>query len=192
MCSNSVDKSELIFPMERCVNQTVWFRFMDEIMNESEKFSNRILDSDIFTLKPYDWSDEDDNEWHFYHKPSGLKIQWYKYPLRSPTANMTISHEQFYAVVVDCYNTYWTNKKVIYSYGLAGKWWEIKMIHMTEKQKEFIKDICDVLKIDFDDCKNFSKMEASKFISDNIKEYKLVCEEMFDAYHSWAVEHGYD
>lgn len=126
MCSSFVNKSELIFPMERCVNETVWFRFMDEIINESEKFSNRILDNDVFTLKPYDWSDEDDNEWHFYHKPSGLKVQWYKYPLRSPIANMTISHEQFYAVVVDCYNTYWTNKKVIYSYGLAGKWWEIK------------------------------------------------------------------
>ena len=67
-----------------------------------------------------------------------------------------------------------------------------KMVYMTEKQREFIKDICDVLKIDFDDCKNFSKMEASKFISDNIKEYKFVCEEMFDAYNSWALEHGYD
>lgn len=66
------------------------------------------------------------------------------------------------------------------------------MVCMTEKQREFIKDICDVLKIDFDDCKNFSKMEASKFISDNIKECKLVCEEMFDAYNSWALEHGYD
>ena len=69
---------------------------------------------------------------------------------------------------------------------------KIKMVCMTEKQREFIKDICDVLKIDFDDCKNFSKMEASKFISDNIKEYTLVCKEMFDAYNSWALEHGYD
>ena len=65
------------------------------------------------------------------------------------------------------------------------------MADMTDKQKKFIEDICEVLHIDFDDCRNFTKSEASEFISDNIEEYNFACEEMREAYDSWALEHGY-
>lgn len=102
-----------MYAMERRVNQIVWAYFMKDV-DEGVKFEN-----DTYIIKPYDWSDKDDNAWHFYHKPSGLKVQWYKYPLRSPYSNMEITHEQWWDVLADCYNS--TSDLIIYDH---NKWWE--------------------------------------------------------------------
>ena len=103
-----------MYVMEREVNQIIWSHFMRGDVGHYEKFEN-----DTFIVKPYDWSDNDDNAWHFYHKPSGLKVQWYKYPLRSPYSNMEITHEQWRDVLVDCYNS--THHLIEYDY---DAWWE--------------------------------------------------------------------
>lgn len=42
---------------------------------------------------------------------------------------------------------------------------------MTEKQKEFVKKICDVLDYNFEELKNMNVKEASKFIEENLYEY---------------------
>ena len=97
---------------ERQVNETLWYAIMLELYQGEKYFEN-----DIFIVRPYCWEDIDtvvervddkyihDNSWHFYHKPSGFKLSWYKYPLRSVDANMNISHEQFYAILKDCMNS---------------------------------------------------------------------------------------
>jgi hypothetical protein len=85
--------------MERPVNQTLWGAIMGDLGTD-KAFGN-----ETFECKLYNREDENLNHWHFWHKPSGLKIQWYKYPLRSPYSNMEITHEQLYDVLHDCQNS---------------------------------------------------------------------------------------
>lgn len=105
--------------LERDVNQVLW----NSVFDESHPYGRdgNGFENDVFEVRPYDWSEEN-NDYHFYHKPSGLKICWYKYPLRSPMSNMEITHEQFLAVLRDCFNSlhknvkyqiqpWWVNKK---------------------------------------------------------------------------------
>ena len=42
---------------------------------------------------------------------------------------------------------------------------------MTEKQKEFIQIMCEVLDYDFSDLKHMNTKEASEWIKDNIDDY---------------------
>ena len=61
-----------------------------------------------FMIREYDYGSDDEegpNEYHFYHKPSGLKIYWYKYPFRASVSNMEITYEQFREVLIDCKNS---------------------------------------------------------------------------------------
>lgn len=85
--------------LTREVNQELWNYIMEEKYNGETAFEN-----DVFQIKPYSWGEEP-NDWHFWHKPSGLKIAWYKYPLRGVTANFQVTHEQFRAVLYDCMNS---------------------------------------------------------------------------------------
>ena len=109
------------------VNQTLWYAIMYEPYQGEEYFEN-----ETFAVRPYSWAGDvvddvqdyidyalkegtiteddiekvvHDNSWHFWHKPSGLKVSWYKYPLRSPESNMDIDNVQFYAVLQDCMNS---------------------------------------------------------------------------------------
>ena len=100
---------------EREVNQALWY----SIMPKSPSGGGNAFDNEVFAVRPYSWSDEDENDWHFWHKASGFKLAWYKYPLRSPTANMDISHEQFYAILQDCRNSLDAHVK-----HMITKWWK--------------------------------------------------------------------
>lgn len=101
--------NECHFEMERSVNETLWYAIMKW---EPENHDGAVygdnpdhtFENDTFAVRAYDW-EEENNNWHFWHKPSGLKIEWYKYPLRSPMSNKEITHEQFYAVLHDCINS---------------------------------------------------------------------------------------
>lgn len=100
-------------PLQRDVNQELWAYIMAEPYNGELPFEN-----DVFQIKPYSWGIEP-NDWHFYHKPSGLKVYWYKYPLRGAASNMNITPEQFRAVLYDCMNS------IHPSYiTMIYKWWE--------------------------------------------------------------------
>lgn len=96
--------------IERMVNQTLWYA----IMYSPYQGENTYYENDVFIVRLYSWcetADEfdekynHDNSWHFLHKSSGLKLSWYKYPLRDVKANMDITHEQLYAVLQDCMNS---------------------------------------------------------------------------------------
>lgn len=101
--------------LTRDVNQELWAYIMGEQFDGMSAFEN-----DTFQIKPYSWGKEP-NDWHFYHKPSGLKVYWYKYPLRGAMSNMPITHAQFRAVLYDC-----TNSTHPHSTVMIEKWWKGK------------------------------------------------------------------
>jgi hypothetical protein len=99
--------------LQREVNQELWTYIMTEPHNGEYPFEN-----DVFQIKPYSWGDAP-NDWHFYHKPSGLKVYWYKYPLRGATVNMNITPEQFRTVLYDCMNSVHPQFTT-----MITKWWK--------------------------------------------------------------------
>lgn len=113
--------------MTRMVSQILWEHCMGELGIDGNNYEN-----DTFAVRSYDWVDEDNNEWHFWHKPSGLKVQWYKYPLRGFEANMDITDDQFLDVLRDCTNSTEVGKdfKILHE---VRKWWNAKQ---TEPQKD--------------------------------------------------------
>ena len=105
--------------MEREVNQILWHKVMGDLgQNWDNTFEN-----DTFVVRAYDWDDEyHNNDWHFWHKPSGFKLEWYKYPLRSPWSNIEVSHEEFLQILYDCHNsTQIESPRIFYD---CDKWWE--------------------------------------------------------------------
>lgn len=117
------DKCDI--PFERSTNEVLWnytmvlkSKWEDILGNNGHDYEN-----DTFMVRSYNWGldDESDakNEYHFWHKPSGFKLQWYKYPLRDPYVNMDISHEQFLDILRDCTNSIHPN----FTYAI-NEWWK--------------------------------------------------------------------
>ncbi len=101
--------------LQRDVNQELWMYIMEEDYNGEKAFEN-----DVFQIKPYSWGDEP-NDYHFYHKPSGIKIAWYKYPLRGAMVNQHITSEQLRAILYDCMNSVHPHYTV-----MIKRWWKEK------------------------------------------------------------------
>ena len=105
--------------MTRDVSQILWEHCMGELGIDGNNYEN-----DTFAVRSYDWVDEDKNDWHFWHKPSGLKVEWYKYPLRGFEANMDITDDQFLEVLWDCTNSMEHEKDSNIKYFHdVHKWW---------------------------------------------------------------------
>lgn len=108
--------------MKYHINRKVWQVLWDAIMTPhgfgwgDDDFSN-----DIFEFRIYHWDDVK-NDYHFHHKPSGFKIEWYKYPLRGAYCNMDITDSQFVDILNDCINSLQENKKVKI-YHDVDDWW---------------------------------------------------------------------
>ena len=117
------DKCDIKF--EREVNEVLW----NYTMILKSKWENILgnnghdYENDTFMVSSYDWGLDDEadkrNEYHFWHKPSGFKLQWYKYPLRDPYVNMDITHEQFLDILRDCTNSIHPN----FTYAI-NEWWK--------------------------------------------------------------------
>ena len=107
-------------PFEREINQEL---FYDILYDDMKKLDYDVdgFDNETFTIIPYDWGEceEEDVEPNFYHKPSGFKISWYKYPLRDSYCNMEITYNQFRSILYDCFNS--LNTGLVYD---IDKWWE--------------------------------------------------------------------
>lgn len=105
--------------MKRIVSQILWENCMGGLGCNGNNYEN-----DTFAVRSYDWSEEN-NDWHFWHKPSGLKVEWYKYPLRSFEANMDITDEQFLNVLWDCTNSMEEDRNLSTRFfHQVDKWWE--------------------------------------------------------------------
>ena len=122
--------------MTRMVSQILWEHCMGEL-----GYSGNDYENDTFAVRSYNWVDEDANDWHFWHKPSGLKVQWYKYPLRGFEANMEITDDQFLDVLRDCTNSIEDGKrfKVLHE---VRRWWADRKTEPTiSKMEQVDKDI---------------------------------------------------
>lgn len=112
-------------PFNRGVNEELFYYWLGAFWRDKLCLS---FENDTFTIREYDYGADEgedvDKEYHFYHKPSGLKIQWYKYPFRSSASNMEITYDQFRAVLVDCRNS--LEGRVVYDLYPKGYWWEVK------------------------------------------------------------------
>lgn len=97
--------------------------FMDEIgldgyayieNKELEKYKTERggFENDIFAINPYYWG-EDENimrEPNFIYKPTGLTIDWYKYPLRDSYSNKKITFEELNEILKKCKESIAINK----------------------------------------------------------------------------------
>jgi len=52
------------------------------------------FENDTFAIRPYNWSDENDPLPNFEYKPTGLKIEWYKYPFRASYMTKPYNREE--------------------------------------------------------------------------------------------------
>lgn len=61
-------------------------------------------ENDTFVINPYYWGEDDEiaKRPNFIYKPTGLEIQWYKYPLRDAYLNQDISLEEAKKIWADC------------------------------------------------------------------------------------------
>lgn len=108
--------------IDRQVFEAIWFSSFSfyDLLTDEEKIK---YENDIFECRAYHWDDEI-NDYHFYHKPSGYKLAWYKYPLRGAEANMDLTPRQFLEILVDCKNSYYEDKIIRFKDCTVGKWWE--------------------------------------------------------------------
>ena len=67
------------------------------------------FENDTFEMHPYCWCESDDcpqcgthTQVNFWHKPTDLKVVWYKYPMRAAELNQPLTLEAFTAVVDAC------------------------------------------------------------------------------------------
>lgn len=65
--------------------------------------------NELFEYREYCWCDNQDcpqcgslEESNFYFKPTGLKIRWYKYPMRDAYSNQSLDPESFRTMVQQC------------------------------------------------------------------------------------------
>lgn len=108
--------------MDYHINRKVWQILWDALMTpHGFSWGDGDFSNEIFEFRAYSWDDKI-NDYHFYHKPSGFKIEWYKYPLRGANCNMDITDSQFVDILYDCLNSLQTNKKIkVYHY--VDDWW---------------------------------------------------------------------
>ena len=69
-----------------------------------KKHDNKTVDNDLFLIRPYYWGDDDriSKRPNFEYKPLGLKITWYKYPLRGAMSNMPLSSDKISEILSKC------------------------------------------------------------------------------------------
>ena len=60
--------------------------------------------TDIFSINPYYWGDDEDIAElpNFVYKPEGIEISWYKYPMRDAWSNVPLSKEKATEIFQKC------------------------------------------------------------------------------------------
>ena len=69
--------------------------------------NNREFENDTFIIRPYYWGDSEEiaKLSNFVYKPTGLAIDWYKYPMRDAYSNQDVSVEEFKTIMDACENS---------------------------------------------------------------------------------------
>lgn len=90
---------------ERQVNQDLYYAILEKGFGSKTDIEHMDFENEVFKISPYDWNEPENPKPNFIHKPSGFKLWWYKYPLRSPEVNFNITHEEFSCILYDCVNS---------------------------------------------------------------------------------------
>ena len=126
---NDVEIKEY-YPIDRSVNQELFYYILDPILSHMEDKGLFAVKNDVFYLYKYDWVDDGVNclEFpNFYHKPSGLRIDWYKYPLRGANSNIKLTPKKLRAVLYDCLDSWESLTGFTIEHLLdSEKWWNKK------------------------------------------------------------------
>lgn len=78
-----------------------YFEWGKELVYNLEKINIdglEVFENNTFKIIPYN----DDSEWNFYHKPTGIKIEWYKHVSSFEYINKKISYDEWQKIVQDC------------------------------------------------------------------------------------------
>lgn len=115
-------EDEFNYTIDRVVFECIWNNYFGDNIGREEDYKN-----DTFECRIYCWNEEVwNNEYHFWHKPTGYKLRWYKYPLRGAEANMDLTSRQFLEILVDCQNSIYKDQGIKLEDKTVGKWWEDK------------------------------------------------------------------
>ena len=62
------------------------------------------FENDTFIIRPYYWGEDEAKQDlpNFVYKPTGLEIDWYKYPMRDAYSNQDISIDEFKEILSNC------------------------------------------------------------------------------------------
>lgn len=98
------------FPDRDIVNSTEWETLCEkaqvnisygtpEVEREFYGFEN-----EVFTIRPYYWGDNEETSElpNFVYKPTGFKIEWYKYAFRDSYMNFALSIEDILEIFKNC------------------------------------------------------------------------------------------
>ena len=94
----------------RAVYQEAFSRFLDSCgfdMYGAYYNGKRLLDefeNETFIIRTYYWGEDEKKKLlpNFEHKPTGLKIAWYKYPMRDAYSNQNVDIDEFKSILDDC------------------------------------------------------------------------------------------
>lgn len=130
--------------LPRFVNQDLFFQILPEFGDgyEPSEVKNKVYEifektykyeNNTFKIHKYDWDDtkryanDIEKDPCFYHKPSGFKMTWYKYPLRDVEANMKLTSEQFASILYDVRESIDNENGHHITYDIGNeKWWKNK------------------------------------------------------------------
>ena len=91
--------------------QEVFFKFLDnngfDMYGYKMGSKERVFENNTFIIRPYYWGDDEDIAAlsNFVYKPTGLAIDWYKYPMRDAYSNQDVSVKEFKAIMAACENS---------------------------------------------------------------------------------------
>lgn len=75
------------------------------IEDEEAEEHQHYFENDVFMIRPYFWGESQyiKSLPNFIHKPTGIELSWYKYPLRGVTCNREeLTDELFIRIVDEC------------------------------------------------------------------------------------------
>lgn len=89
--------------------EEIFIQFLEDNGFDSYGHSDKghVFENDTFIIRPYYWGDDEEEaeKPNFVYKPTGLEIQWYKYPMRDAYSNQNISIKTFKDILTECANS---------------------------------------------------------------------------------------
>ena len=111
------------FPIDRETFNELFHEFLRNINFDSygvhDIHGYNGFENKTFVIRPYYWGDDDNFRWlpNFVHKPTGLEIQWYKYPLRDSYSNIELTKDMLIKIMDSCVASFYSDKINVLSEG---------------------------------------------------------------------------